>query len=802
MDEVDFEIPAAPFEAVERLVRELGVQPLVAQVLVRRGLEEPAAARRFLAADEAHDPAQFEGIDAACELIERHVASGSPVLVHGDYDADGVCSTAILVEVLRELGADPKWFIPGRQEDGYGLSMETVERVAGEGYGLLITADCAITAVEEVARARSLGLDVLVTDHHRPRADGVLPEAPIVHPAVSGYPFGELCAAGVAHKLAQQLRRRAGGDEPALSDLDLVAIATVADCVALTGENRRLVREGLHTLAMTRRPGLRALMRVSQADPSAIDEQTIGFRLAPRLNAAGRVQRADAAVELLLATDDEAAERCAMELDRLNAERRHVETRIRFEAESQISAAGPQPGYVLASSEWHPGVIGITASRLSERHGRPVVLVAVDGEAGTGSGRSIPGFDLLGALDSCAGALTRHGGHAAAAGCTVEAARIDEFRALFVDACRRKLGEEPPRPTRTVDIVASPGAMTIDNAEGLGVLAPFGAGNERPLVMLPGVRAGDARAMGEGRHIRFSASAGRQRTGAVAFGTPSLPALAAEPVDLGCHLEVNRWKGREEPRLLALAIAPAGQGEGEIVGEPDDEAHALMEAIHRAAGEQTAVDPEGGHRTVLDRRGEDGLSVAASLAGGGESVAVLVRDAHRTRRRTAGFRFGAGIASWPVLRDDPGLLATFTHVVVLEPPVEASDQALLAAGRADQFSHLAWDDAELRSTVDELKREHDLRPVMVEVYRAAAERPGAHLLDVLSAGGQDRPSELSAVIAGVFLELGIARIDPEGRFVIRDGVRADLDRSSLRRRHAERARERLEWLSAQRSLAA
>ncbi|MFM9128209.1 MAG: DHH family phosphoesterase, partial [Solirubrobacterales bacterium] len=188
-------------------MRELGVQPLVAQVLVRRGLEEPAAARRFLAADEAHDPGRFEGIDAACELIERHVASGSPILVHGDYDADGVCSTAILVEVLRELGADPKWFIPGRQEDGYGLSMETVERVAGEGYGLLITADCAITAVEEVTRARSLGLDVVVTDHHRPRADGALPEAPIVHPEVSGYPFGELCAAGVAHKLAQQLRR-------------------------------------------------------------------------------------------------------------------------------------------------------------------------------------------------------------------------------------------------------------------------------------------------------------------------------------------------------------------------------------------------------------------------------------------------------------------------------------------------------------------------------------------------------------------------------------------------------------------
>lgn len=802
MDEVTFNIAEAPFELVSRLQHELGVGPLAAQALVRRGLGEVDAARRFLAADETHDASLFEGIDEACELIEGHVRAGSPILVHGDYDADGVCSTAILIEVLRELGSDPTWFIPGRREDGYGLSLETVERAADGGIGLLATADCAITAVEEVAQARKLGLDVVVTDHHRPRSDGELPDAPIVHPTVSGYPFPELCAAGVVHKLAGRLRERAGIAAPARPDLDLVAIATIADCVDLSGENRRLVKEGLEALATTRRPGLRALMRVSQADPSGVDEQTVGFRLAPRLNAAGRVQRADAAVELLLAGDEEAADRCAHELDRLNSDRRHIETRIRFEAESQISAAGPQPGYVLASTEWHPGVIGITASRLSERHGRPVILIAIDGETGTGSGRSIPGFDLLEAIDASAAPLSRHGGHAAAAGCTVDAARIDEFRALFTDVCRQRLGDDPPKRSIDVDVVASPGSMTIENAASLSVLGPFGEGNEAPLLMLPGVVAEKARAMGEGRHIRFTVATGRQRAGAVAFGTPSLPAFAADPVDLACRLEINRWKGREEPRVLAEAMAPASLPPAAVIGEPDDEATALIEAIERAGSASAPASPVEAGRKVIDRREEDGLSVASSLAAGRESVVALVRDAHRMRRRTSGFNLGADLASWAAARREPSLLERYTHVVVLDPPLEASDMTLLAAGRAHQFSHLAWGDAELRSILDELEREQDLRSAMVEVYRAASERPAVHALEVLSLAGGERASELSALIAAVFIELGIAEVTGDGLFILREGAKADLESSELRRHHLAKVREQLQWLSTQQSRAA
>src|SRR5918993_1545634 len=293
------------------------------------------------------------------------------------------------------LGGDVDWFLPSRAEDGYGLSTTTVQRLAQRGTKLLITADCAITAVDEVAAARALGMDVLVTDHHSPRADGRLPDAPIVHPAVCGYPCPELCAAGVAHLLARALLEGAGMEPQAAdADLDLVALATVADCVPLVGENRRLVRAGLRALASTRKPGLQALMDVARVDPSGVDAGAIGFRLAPRINAAGRLHRADAGLELLLTSDVARARAVAAELDAVNTERRDVETQILFEAEAQVAearATGAEPAaYVLAADGWHPGVIGIVASRIAERRHRPAVLIALDGTAGAGPGRSIP----------------------------------------------------------------------------------------------------------------------------------------------------------------------------------------------------------------------------------------------------------------------------------------------------------------------------------------------------------------------------------------------------------------------------
>jgi single-stranded-DNA-specific exonuclease len=400
------EVP--PYRVADALAleRELGVGHVLAQILVRRGLAEPATARRFLDAGDTHEPSAFAGIDHAVSLIRRHVAAGGRIVVHGDYDVDGVCATAIMLRALRALGADVGWFLPSRAEDGYGLAAATVARLAQRGTALIVCVDCGITAVEEIASARAAGVDVVVCDHHAPRADGTLPDCPVVHPALCDYPCPTLCGAAVAYKLAAAL-----GAGTADDDLDLVALATVADLVPLTGENRRLVREGLSALAATAKPGLRALMAVSRADPSALDTGTLGFRLAPRINAAGRLRRADAGLELLLCDDPARARAIAAELDAVNAERRAVEQRILWEAEAQVAELGPRFGYVLWSEEWHAGVVGIVASRIVERYHRPAVLVALEGDSGSGSGRSIHGFDLLGALHAGAAHLRRYGGH-------------------------------------------------------------------------------------------------------------------------------------------------------------------------------------------------------------------------------------------------------------------------------------------------------------------------------------------------------------------------------------------------------
>ena len=320
------------------------------------------------------------------ELILRHVERGSQIAVFGDYDVDGVCSTAILVRTLRVLGADPVWELPSRFDEGYGLSGPAVERLAGRGVGLLVTVDCGITAVEQVAAARAAGLDVIVTDHHRPGDE--LPDCTVVHPALGDYGCPELCASGVVLKLSEALLAAAGRDaSDAAEDVDLAALATVCDLVPLRGENRRIVREGLVALGRTRKPGLRALMEISGVAPGELSEQSLGFRLGPRINAAGRMQRADAALELLLTDDDARAGEVARELDLLNRDRQEAETRILFAAEAACAPQAHEGAIVVAGEGWHPGVVGIVASRLVERWRRPCVVIALDGQGGgRGSG--------------------------------------------------------------------------------------------------------------------------------------------------------------------------------------------------------------------------------------------------------------------------------------------------------------------------------------------------------------------------------------------------------------------------------
>jgi single-stranded-DNA-specific exonuclease len=575
-----FEIAPCPESRVRALRQELGCSEAVAQVLVRRGLADPECARAFLAADEEHPPAAFAGIERALATILAHVRVGTRITVHGDYDVDGICSTAVLVRALRALRADVDWYLPDRASDGYGLNPKTVERLAARGTHLLVTADCGITAVEEVRLAQALGMEVVVSDHHAPRADGALPQAPIVHPAVCGYPCPDLCATAVAHKLALALWEDAGASRGAAAhgeddghhdsptarydpreDLDLVALASIADVVPLLGENRALVRRGLRALAGTAKPGLRALLAVARAGAGEVNERTVGFALAPRLNAAGRMHRADAGLELILTEDPARAQQIAAELDRANHERRHVETRIVFDAERQVAEIGERAGYVLAGEGWHQGVIGIVASRLAERHHRPFVLVALDGETGRGSGRGIAGFDLLGALDACAGDLLRHGGHRAAAGLEIERGSVDRFGEAFAAHAERVLGADALVRTERVDAVVRGGELGMELAEELQALAPFGCANPAVALLVRDARFAERKAMGEGRHVRFTVLADGARARAVAFGSgASLPVRDGAPADATFALEVNEWRGVSEPRLVLRHAQPAPEG--------------------------------------------------------------------------------------------------------------------------------------------------------------------------------------------------------------------------------------------------
>jgi len=554
VNEGTWTISPCPRREVGALASALDVSETVASVLARRGYGDPETAKAFLeAADPGHDPLALGAVEEACAAIRGAIADGRRICVHGDYDVDGICATTLAVSVLRELGAEVDWHLPSRFDEGYGVSGETLARLVREGCGLVLTVDCGITAVDEVAEARALGLEVVVTDHHRPGER--LPDCPIVAPRPSEYPFPELCGTGVVYKLLQAL-----GAENLERHLDLVALATVADVVPLVDENRFLVTAGLRRLARTNRPGLRALMRAARVDPARIDAAALGFRLAPRINAAGRLGHPGAALELLLTDDDQRAERLAGELESLNRDRQAVEDRILREALAQVAewpeGARRRRGYVLAGEGWHRGVIGIVASRLVERFGRPVVLLAPGEDGWVGSGRSVPTFDLHGALAACAEHLTRWGGHRAAAGLSLAPENLDAFARAFAVHADAALDDADLVPRLAVDAVVDGRNLTLELCEELARLAPFGLGNPGVTLLAAGCELSELAAVGDGKHLRLAVTANGARSGGIAFGWgPRLDSLR-RPVrhDVAFRLEANHWNGTVAPQLVVRRI--------------------------------------------------------------------------------------------------------------------------------------------------------------------------------------------------------------------------------------------------------
>jgi single-stranded-DNA-specific exonuclease len=563
MHEGTWTLRPCPHGVQVRLAEALGISELTAGVLVRRGYTDPEVARAFVAGEWlSHDPFLLGDMAVAVSKIREAVADGKRICVHGDYDVDGISATALAVLLLRELGADVAWHLPSRFDEGYGVSASTLERLADEGCGLVLTVDCGITAVREVAEAQARGLEVIVTDHHRPGDE--LPDCPIVATRPSEYPFPELCGTGVVFKLGQALF---GPDSDVPKrHLDLVALATIADVVPLLDENRALAIAGLRVLARTQKPGLQALMRAAGVDPATVDAGACGFRLGPRINAAGRLGHPRAALELLLTDDKDEAKRLAESLEELNRDRQAVEQRIFREAaavvESWPEEKRARRAYVVAGADWHEGVIGIVASRLVERFHRPVVLIAgVEDGDWKGSGRSIPSFDLHGGLAACSHLLGRWGGHRAAAGLSITPENLEEFGAAFAAHAEGLLVDEDLAPHTHVDAVVPRGTrLTLDLCTELAQLAPFGLGNPEITLLAPGCELGELATVGEGKHLRFRVRRdGSDAGSAIQFGAGGWleSYRGGGRYDVAFRLAENRWNGTVSPQLVVRRVFAA-----------------------------------------------------------------------------------------------------------------------------------------------------------------------------------------------------------------------------------------------------
>ncbi len=556
-------------EAESRLGEALGIPPLLARLLASRGIEDPSAASTFLAAELSGDglrsPALFRQMPAAAGRVVRALTGGERIGIYGDYDVDGISGSALLLRFLRDVGHDPALFLPNRFRDGYGLGENGIRQLAEAGVRLMITVDCGAVAHREIAFAASLGIDTIVCDHHQVAATP-LPAFAVLNPIEedAGFPFRGLCGAGVAFYLAlgvrQQLRELGHQPLPNLKrSLDLVALGTIADVVPLLEENRVIVKHGLREILQSGAPGIAALKKV--AGVTDVSSATVGFRLAPRLNAAGRLSDASRAVELLTTQDVDSADRIARELDEENNARRRIEAEILDDALRQLErdeGLEQRRSIVLASSDWHPGVIGIVASRLVERYYRPTVVIAVDSatQVGRGSGRSIAGINIHAAFQHAAPHLLGFGGHHMAAGLSVEAERLPELAAAIEEAVRAQAKADDFVPLTWVDAEIPLADLDTGLMEQLDQLQPFGAANPEPVFLVRGVTVAARRVVGE-QHAKLFLRQGNAAIGAIGFGLADAPIEVGAQIDILACAERNTWNGRTTLELRLRDWRPA-----------------------------------------------------------------------------------------------------------------------------------------------------------------------------------------------------------------------------------------------------
>jgi len=566
---------APPFERSAELARQLRTAPLVAQVLHNRGIDDADTGRAFLdpKLTDLHDPALLPGAKQAAERIARAVTDGQQIVIYGDYDVDGMTGVAILHAVLRLAGADARFYVPHRLEEGYGLNVEAVDKLIADGARLLVTVDCGISAAGPIARARQAGVDVIVTDHHTPPEE--LPDATaIVHPRIpeGAYPNEDLSGAGVAFKLAWQLARRLCGndrvDEPMrkflLDATCMAALGTIADVVPLVGENRVLATYGLRGLPSSDHPGLRALLDCSGLSDSRLDAYHVGFVLAPRLNACGRMGHARLAVQLLTDAVPQRCREIAEYLTQQNTRRQQVEREITEQAAQMVETQGldrpENRAIVLGRDDWHGGVIGIVASRLVGKFCRPTILVAFNDEGmGHGSGRSIRGFHMREALAVCAEHLESFGGHAMAGGLKIRRERLDAFAEAMMEYARLHITPEQLTPALRIDAEATLAELGYPVVEQLERMAPFGEGNPRPIVAVRGcqVLVPPKRMGRNGQTVGLVLGQDGARIRAVGFGMGDLAdeLVGVNRVDVAGQPEINNFRGRTSIELKLSDVA-------------------------------------------------------------------------------------------------------------------------------------------------------------------------------------------------------------------------------------------------------
>ncbi len=535
-----------------------GYAPLTAMVLAARGFRDPHGAKARLGCDGAMaDPYLMKDMDKAAARVGLAMTRGEKIAVFGDYDVDGITSTCLLTDFLRRHGADVVSYIPGRLEEGYGLNPIAIHQLHGEGVQLIITVDCGITAVQEAQLCKDLGIDLVITDHHE--CKDTLPEADAVvdpHRPDCGYPHNNLCGVGVAFKLAAAL---CGSQEAVLRDYaDMVCLGTVADVMPLVGENRVFVSRGLASLRRTHRPGIAALMAECNCDPEGITASSIGFILAPRINAAGRIGQIELAIQLFLTEDPQEAAQLARSLCELNRQRQAVESEIFQQAVSMLPASKQPEAIVLADESWHQGVVGIVASRIAEEYCCPTFLICLDGEHGKASSRSYGGFNLFSALTTLSPLLESYGGHELAAGFTIHRDQIPAFRQAICQIAGEYYADSGPRTVLDADCVVTPELLTIRGIDALQALEPCGNGCPKPVLVLENVIIDRISLIGGGRHMRLRLRQGHHMLGAIYFSTTPQSA-SIEPgdvVDVAFQPQVNEFRGERSVQLNIMDIRP------------------------------------------------------------------------------------------------------------------------------------------------------------------------------------------------------------------------------------------------------